>query len=107
MASEYNRPGDVGPQTATFTLDPGAQGEDAAIGRLLAADANYGDDLRYEFYPDRGFMAKLLGDSYNSNSYSAGLLNAADITASGCSGSKCHGYYVPGFEKPVPASEFR
>jgi RHS repeat-associated protein len=107
LQSDYNRPGDVGAQTATFTLDPGAQGEATAIGRLLEADAAYGDDLRYEFTPGKGVFSRFLGAGYNSNSYTAGLLSAAGMSAGGCSGSRCHGYYVPGFQIPVPASSFR
>lgn len=109
LKSEYNRPGDTdtGPQEASIMLDPGSQGEDAAIGRLLEADANYAGKERSEFYPDQGFMSKFLGNGYNSNSYSAGLLRAAGIPALGCSGSSSSGYYVPGFRKPIPTDKFR
>jgi hypothetical protein len=99
LVSAFNRPGDTGKQTATYTLDPGPQGEGAAIKKLLAQDAAYGDDLPYELFP--GSDAAPSGDTYNSNSYTAGMLKAAGIQMPEMP------YNTPGLDKPVPEEQFQ
>jgi RHS repeat-associated protein len=95
MVSNFNRAGDTAEQDETMQLSPGSQGEDAAINKLLTQDANYGDNLIYELYPDAG------DGRYNSNGYVTGMLKAAGFAM-----IPCVNYSTPGSEKPVPAKQF-
>lgn len=67
--------------------------EDKVIEGLLRAHSNYSDNLDYEFAPQSWT------DGYNSNSYISGLLGTGDFSFSPPSS-------VPGFDKPVPLSNF-
>jgi len=63
LVSDRNRAGDTGRQAWSITIDPGAQGEAAAIRRLKALDAGYCDCLPYELKPEAN------DPNYNSNGY--------------------------------------
>jgi hypothetical protein len=97
LVSDVNRPTDV--HTKGFLVQilslPHGMSEDEMITRLFQLDKNYGDDLKYDLFPDSGDA------EYNSNSYVRGLLNAA-----GFPGLKTPPVYAPGTEKPVPTTEF-
>ena len=76
-------------------ISSGKMTENDVIGRLFAADAAYGDDQDYDYFPQAD------EDGFNSNGYARGVLEAA-------------GYRdvpqppnTPGFEKPVSREEFR
>jgi RHS repeat-associated protein len=66
------------------------------IRSLLAADANYPDNLAYTAFPDPGENA------YNSNSYTSGLVNAA-----GGDFPPVMQGNIPGFNNPVPSQFFQ
>ena len=65
------------------------------IKQLFKKDSNYGDNLRYEKFPDTG------DDSYNSNSYTKGLLDSVGLRI------PKPNYNVPGYGKPVPSKYFK
>ncbi len=96
LVSELNRASDLAPLNMTLgtVTDPGNSVAAAYFLELLAADANYDDDLPYSAVP-------VLPGVYNSNSYTRGLLNATggvptiDMNA-----------FVGG-SRPVPASKFQ
>jgi uncharacterized protein RhaS with RHS repeats len=95
LVSEPNRSGDVGKQAERITLDLGGQSESAVIKKLVTQDAHYGDNLPYTLEPERG------DPSYNSNSYTAGMLKTAGIKI------PVIYYNVPGFGNPVPEENFK
>jgi hypothetical protein len=84
----------LGAQSEEVELDLGGRDENEVIDALFAADANYGDYLRYSFFPAGGSSA------YNSNSYASGLLQSVGITPPELKSN------VPGYKKPVPKSKF-
>ena len=96
MISAFNRLGDTGPQTASYAISPGVQGEDAAIDRLLTADAHYNDNLPYELFPHP------LSGGYNSNGYVSGILAMGGMYL-----GMCIPYDLPGYDKSVSPWDFR
>jgi hypothetical protein len=94
LVSDRNRPGDTGPQAWSVALDPGSQGEEAAIRRLKALDAGYCDCLGYEGFPDAG------DSNYNSNGYARGLMIGSGLYLPAQSGISR--FSLPGWNKPVP-----
>ena len=70
--------------------------EDLIISKLFRLDKNYNDDLPYQAFPTP------LNNGYNSNSYVSGLLNTAGIDIPLLNLQ----INLPGFDKPVPASNF-
>lgn len=95
LVSDRNRPGDLGPQAAEIVVDPGPQGEAAALRRLRQAEAVYSDKLPYCKLPSNS------NNCYNSNSHTSGALNYAGIKA-----PDDLGHSAPGWDKPVPAGYF-
>jgi hypothetical protein len=71
LVSDLNRPSDLAPLNMTLgtVSDPGNPVAASYFLELLAADANYDDDLPYSAVP-------LLPGVYNSNSYVGGIMNA-------------------------------
>jgi len=67
-----------------------------AVQRLVAQDKAYKDNLPYELEPESE------DNHYNSNSYTAGMLRAAGIEV-----PFCMRYSTPGFDKPIPAEDFK
>jgi chitobiase/beta-hexosaminidase-like protein/Big-like domain-containing protein len=73
--------------------------EDTKIGLLFDRDSNFNDaDLPYACYPDVPIPDK----TYNSNSYTHGLLNASGIMAPMFATNAL----FPGWGKPVPSHKF-
>ena len=95
LVSEPNRSGDTGKQDARITLDLGGQSENAVIKKLVTQDAHYQDNLPYKLEPGKD------DGTYNSNSYTAGMLKAAGIAIPTVP------YNTPGLEKPVPESNLK
>jgi RHS repeat-associated protein len=105
LVSHPNRERDVNLSDNNFQREvglPRGLTEDQTIARMFAADANYRDDLDYDYYP-RGFFGGSDTDGYNSNSYARGLGEAVGLTGM----PNLSGASVPGWSKPVPASSFR
>ncbi len=99
LVSNVNRENDV--QERTFyigDLVPG-QGdtEDALIGRIFDADANYRDNLDYDLFPESQ-------DGYNSNSYIMGLLGSLGVEGVPLPNQENHP--MPGTQTPVPRGCF-
>ncbi len=95
LVSNRNRAGDTGPQAWRVTVDPGAQGDAAAIRNLQILDAIYCDCLPYELEPEPG------DPNYNSNGYTRGMLERAGLPVPKIP------YHVPGWEKPIPLPTWR
>jgi len=100
LVSAPNRGRDVGQlldkeNKSSVLLTPPGGDEDAAIEALFAADANYGDNEDYEFFPSAR------SDGYNSNSYVSGLLRAVGF------GGYARPPLAPGFGKPLPPGDFK
>jgi len=74
--------------------DPAGMSDDDFIGKLIAANAAYPNNLPYATFPTRK------GKRYNSNGYASGIL--LYVTGS----MPPRPPHTPGFKKPVPASEF-
>ena len=101
LVSEVNRVADLVTPLLYFdrALYPNDR-EDAIIGALFQADANYHDDLPYDCIPPAG------DGTYNSNSYAHGLVNATGLLATPTF-SSVWSYWYPGWAKPVPPDQFR
>jgi hypothetical protein len=96
LVSRVNRSSDLAALNMTLgtVSDPGNPVADSYFAELLAADANYGDDLPYSAVP-------VLPGVYNSNSYVRGLLDATG----GVSTVDMNAFV--GGNRPVPSSEFQ
>jgi hypothetical protein len=92
LRSDVNRPKDTAGGQVSAVVDPGSQGEDAAIGKLLAADANYRDNLPYG--------SPNIPSDYNSNSYASGILRAAGLTV------PVLPVPLPLYTNPIPSTYF-
>ena len=77
-----------------------SEDEDDLIDMVFQLDANYDDDLNYDFVPQPGT------NGYNSNSYLRGLLNALEAEFSASWNVDLGGLDFPGWNKPLPLSEF-
>ena len=98
LVSGVNRSNDVEtPATALERLQYDSAIEDQVISRLLELDSNYLDNLVYCWNPDGR-------TSFNSNSYTAGLLNAASIPLPMFPSTPL--FFHVGWTKPVPVPEF-
>lgn len=99
LVSNNNRPRDVSEIGFLIAeISPGkGDTEDALIGRLFDADANYRDNLDYDFFPGQS-------DGYNSNSYLTGLLQAVGVERPPIPNQDVAP--TPGAEKPVPRECF-
>jgi len=99
LVSKVNRERDVdAPPTALERLRYDPAKEDELISMLLQLDANYLDDLRYCWHPN-GYT------TFNSNSYSAGLLHAASVPLPLFPSTTL--FFHVGWTEPVPVSKFR
>jgi hypothetical protein len=72
--------------------------EETIIAGLLRADFNYQDELRYACLPTD------LLNTYNSNSYTHGLLDAVGLPSP--IAPFVTPFYHWGWSRPVPATEF-
>jgi hypothetical protein len=103
LHSDIDRPADVDlpPQPMFERLNYPQELEDQLIETLLhlavSGYGGYADDLWYFCVPESG-------DGYNSNSFTAGLLNAAGIPLPNYPGG--HLAVFPGWSKPVPTQYF-
>ncbi len=97
LVSDLNRESDASPENTPIGIvrPPYGISEDDFIDALLAADAAYGDRLRYALFPSIAYP----GDFYNSNSYIDGL-----IRSTGASPPASGPYF--GDWTPVPPSAF-
>jgi hypothetical protein len=95
LVSQLNWPSDNPALMMTLGTVSSSLGAALYWGRLVAADAAYGDDLPYDALPSVGY------GGYNSNGYTRGLVLATAGTP-----SIDMSRFVGG-ERPVPASEFR
>ncbi len=104
LASDTNRARDVNvPPTHLERLAVPQSQEDIKIGLLLDRDARYNDArLRYACLPD----FPLADNTYNSNSFARGLLNASGLPVPAFPSDDSDLAEFPGWEKPVPSSEF-
>jgi hypothetical protein len=99
LKSDINRTRDVhASYTRLELLEYPAASEDSLIAQFFARDANYGDDLQYECFPDPGT------NEFNSNSYATGLINATGVPQPKFKTEL--GWQLPGAEKPVPTNNF-
>jgi RHS repeat-associated protein len=97
LTKGLNRKWDIRLQRNVFSTTispPGGLSDDDFIGKLLDANAQYKDDLPYVLFPTRK------GKGYNSNGYASGIL--LYVTGS----MPPRPPHTPGFNKPVPGSEF-
>ena len=103
LVSNPNRERDVALDRNNYNHDlqlPVNVTEEEMIYRLFATDAAYRDNLDYDFYP-QGFFGGG-SDGYNSNSYTRGLLESVGFRDL----PRFNGSVVPGWNKPVPLSNF-
>lgn len=100
LVSKTNRDRDVSEISINVAeILPGkGDTEDALIGRILATDSNYKDNLDYDFFPSSS-------DGYNSNSYVSGLLKAIGVDQPPVPNQQVAP--TPGAEKPVPTGCFK
>ncbi|HYR78659.1 MAG TPA: hypothetical protein VEO55_01560, partial [Candidatus Dormibacteraeota bacterium] len=100
MKSEVNRPDDLDVTNFVYRerLHYSLDDEEAIVNGLLRADFNYSDRLSYACLPTEVL------NTYNSNSYSHGLLNKVGLA------SPLTPFVLPffhtGWSRPVPSSEF-
>jgi len=97
LVSGLNRSRDIQLQRNKFSTvipDPAGMSDDDFIGKLIAANAAYPNNLPYALFPTKK------GKRYNSNGYASGIL--LYVTGS----MPPRPPHTPGFNKPVPASEF-
>jgi len=100
LVSDLDRTGDIHkPASWLGRLDYEPTREDELIQRLLDLDRAYDDKLPYDCFPDAGT------NTYNSNSYAAGLLNAAGIPLPALQRVP-RPFFFPGWTKPVPPAQF-
>ncbi len=95
LRSDINRPKDLDLNIKNEMVDIDLQGRNEidAINGLFQSDANYDDMLDYGLFPD-GIT------SYNSNSYTSGLLDANNLQVPTLQST------TPGYRDPVSAGEF-
>lgn len=100
LKSDLNRQGDLDPTNFVYRerLSYALEDETAIVQAVLSADSNYGDDLAYSCFP------ALFPNTYNSNSYTHGILNEVGL-ASPLS-PLLTPYLHPGWGRPVPPIEF-
>lgn len=107
LVSDLNRSHDIEPHDSSILLPVGNTyaTEDELIDELLRLDSYYKDNLDYDAFPrNTGDMRLLIADdSYNSNSYTAGLVEAAGLPRPSISGV----LRVTGWDKPVPVQYFK
>lgn len=99
LTSDANRLGDVSKTATAFErlrYDPAK--EDDLISRMLQLDANYRDDVRYCWNPNGR-------TTFNSNSYSAGLLRVAGIPPPTFPSMPL--LFHVGWGQPLPPSQFQ
>ena len=105
LVGGINRERDKDLDTAVemLPLDLGGRNENEAIIRILERFRHYKNDRDYDLFParDQERSCWVADDSYNSNSYVRGLLEAAGIVVPQPS------HRVPGFDKPLPVSDFQ
>jgi hypothetical protein len=100
LLSDLNRPSDINPDILIYRerLSYSLNDEETIVSALLQADDNYLDELFYACRPSA------VDDTYNSNSYTHGLLNKAGLP------SPVTPYLLPyvhlGWRRPVPSFEF-
>jgi RHS repeat-associated protein len=97
LVSGLNRPRDIQLSRNKFSAaipDPAGMSDDDFIGKLIAANAAYPNNLPYVWFPTHK------GKGYNSNGYASGIL--LYVTGS----MPPRPPHTPGFTKPVPASDF-
>ncbi len=97
LKSGVNRERDVQLWRNKFSAvisDPAGMSDDEFIAKLIAANAAYPNNLPYALFPTRK------SKRYNSNGYASGIL--LYVTGS----MPPEPPRTPGFDKPVPASEF-
>jgi RHS repeat-associated protein len=100
LVSNLNRTNDVSEKGYVLSNIFPTEGftENQLIDRLLNLNASYGDNLPYDFFPDKG------DNTYNSNSFIYGLLGAADMKNIPMSNQ--NEMPTPGATKPVPVGCF-
>ncbi|HYG46792.1 MAG TPA: RHS repeat-associated core domain-containing protein [Allosphingosinicella sp.] len=97
LVGRVNRPTDVSTSKNNYRhvlALPAGKTEDQMILSLGAANARCSDGLDYDATPNQG------DESYNSNSFTAGVLREAGFNSIPKVG------YAPGFSKPIPPSSF-
>ena len=105
LVSNINRSADRASHQNGIVINPPAScaNEDEFIDRLFRLDSIYRDDLDYDLFPadpaNRSWW--IPDDSFNSNSYTAGLLRAAGIIP------PQPPVNVPGWLQSVPIENFR
>jgi hypothetical protein len=110
LVSNVNRTRDVdlSIKTTVVKLDLKGRDENKVISALRSADAKYKDKFTYAAFPTPairmqafGRTVTLNGATYNSNSYTSGLLQAVGLTPPKVPES------TPGKDQPVPKKEFQ
>ncbi len=83
-------------------VDINSQSEDVVISSLISGHNSYKNKLDYDLFPAQEGKGVwyIADDSYNSNSYTSGLLNSTGLNAPAINVN------VPGYTKPVPADYF-
>ena len=102
LISNFNRSGDVSAFPVRFerlNYPQNMEVEDRLINAILNSDANYDDNLPYACFPNEG------DHYYNSNSYIAGLLLKTGFGTPGLAMQLWRS--LPGWRKPIPASNFQ
>ena len=95
---------DLTTKEEVVSIDLNGKSENEIIETLFEKDTNYQDNVEYDLFPAKTKENQswyLADDSYNSNSYTKGLLNASDLKAPSLT-SNVHGY-----DKPLPREHFK
>ncbi|HXD75460.1 MAG TPA: hypothetical protein VN628_17060, partial [Vicinamibacterales bacterium] len=100
LKSDLNRSSDLDPTNFVYRerLSYSLASEKDIVGGLLRSDGYYHDDLFYSCFPTS------LDDTYNSNSYTHGLLDKVGLASPLI--PFLLRYFHPGWQKPVPSNEF-
>lgn len=88
------------------SVDMGDLNEDAVISSLFESSSNFQNQsvqLDYDLFPRNADERRwwVADNSYNSNSYTSGLLNSVGLEA------PVSDYRTPGYDRPVPIENFR
>lgn len=98
LVSEVNRDTDRGPQEGEASFDVCFADEDALIEKLLGMDSKFPSYLPYGYFPEKAWLPL-----YNSNSYTAGLIDATGLPRP----KLPNNLSFPGWNTPVPSKRFK
>jgi len=95
LVSNFNRSTDTNLSSSTLQGVVSSSNVVDLVQKLINADGKYPDNLTYELFPSS------TSSGYNSNGYVSGILAAVGATA------PTTNVNTPGYNKPVPATNFQ